>query len=111
MLVTLWELPQNENEWARWSFAHRDNTDVVRQAVRQQLGVNLSEYSLDPIPFNAIQNWLAWNQNSHNDINDALGTQGSDLQDVDFTDPRQLEAWVYLHVQEHTTWCNRLKVA
>jgi len=110
-LANLWNVPRSDEDWQVWSTSHRDHTNVIRQAIRQRYGINLPEYQLDPIPFDAPQQWLAWNQGSHDDIDGVLGTQGSDLEDVDFTDANQVQAWIFLHVQEHTNWTDKLGVS
>lgn len=110
MRAVLLEVPQNEAQWDRWSTHHKQDHDLIAQAVRQQKGINLNQYQLDPIPFNAIQQWLAWNQAAHDEMDSAIGAQGSDLEDTDLTDKRQLEAWIWLHYQEHLTAGNALKV-
>lgn len=63
--------------------------------------INLPDYVIDPIPDNDLKGWIERNQELHNDMNGQLGLQGSDLQDVDFDDQKQLQSWVYLHFIEH----------
>lgn len=65
--------------------------------------VKLPEYSIDPIPSDDVKGWLENNQNYHNDMNGQLDLQGSDLQDVDFKDQKQLQSWIFLHYQEHNS--------
>ncbi len=45
--------------------------------------------------------FLAANQRLHLDMNSVLGQQSSDLEDVDLSDPKQVEAWTAIHYQEH----------
>lgn len=66
------------------------------------LDANLTAYPLDPIPADTHQ-WLIWNQQTHNDMNGALGLQSSDLQDADFTKADSVKDWIYLHFLEHQT--------
>ena len=103
-------VPQSETDWDIWSVHHRQDHDLIRQAIQQQRNVNLPQYQLDPLPFNAPLIWLAYNQESHNDWNGVLRLQGHDLEGVDFRDPRQVEAWVYLNWIEHQDAANILKV-
>lgn len=63
--------------------------------------INLPDYVIDPIPHDNVKGWIENNQNLHNDMNGQLGLQGSDLQDVDFNDQKQLQSWFYLHFIEH----------
>ena len=46
-------------------------------------------------------NWLERNQLYHNDMDSVNNLQGSSLIEVDFNEPRQAEAWIYIHWQEH----------
>lgn len=110
MLASLLNIPETQSDWSIWSYAHRDQHDIVNQAIQKQYGINLTQYPLDPIPFDDLQQWLTWNSDAHDDVNSVLGTQGSDLQFVDFSDPAQKEGWIYLHRREHETWAAALKV-
>lgn len=72
--------------------------------------VKLFDYQLDPISFDDVTNWLARNQQAHDDFNQALGLNGVDLEGVDFTDQKQLQAWVYLVWQEMQTAQQQLNI-
>jgi hypothetical protein len=111
MRAVLLEVPKTQEEWDRWTQADKLDHDLIRQAILKNGGPNLGQYPLDPLPWNAVQQYLAWVQQTHNEMNSAIGAQGSDLQDTDLTDARQLEAWVWLHYQEQNTAGNILKVA
>lgn len=102
-LPTLLNVPRTRNEWDAWSFAHRTHHAAIRQAIyaESHTSDNLFEYQLDPIPQDQIQDWLARNQQSHDDMNQVLDLQGVDLESVDVKDPKQLAAWIYIHWQEH----------
>ncbi len=110
MRALLLEVPQSAADWERWSVHHRQDHDLIRQAIQQQGGPNLPQYPLDPIALDQPQQFLAWNQEAHSEMNGVLRAQGSDLEDVDFNDRRQMEAWIFLHYQEHLTAGDRLGV-
>lgn len=93
-----------------WSYAHRDQHTQARQAIQTTDGINLTEYPLDPIAFDNFQDFLNWNQRAHNDVNGVLGTQGSDLTQVDPRNENELSAWIFLHRKEHETWANILHI-
>ena len=84
----LLNLPKTGNDWSFWSFNNRLEIERIRQAIyTQSNGVtSLFEYQLDPIDFNDVTNWIARNQQAHDDFNQALGLYGVDLEGVDFTD-------------------------
>jgi len=100
MLASLLNVPNDELAWQVWSFNNRAQNAEIRAAILKQKNVNLSEYPLDPIPFDDLTTWLAWNQQAHNDFNGVLGLQGNDLEGVNFEDAGQKQAWLYLNYQE-----------
>lgn len=61
-------------------------------------------FILDPISLSDPKQFLLDHQLSHNAINAALGTQGNDLQDLDFNNHAEVRAWVELDFTEHQTW-------
>lgn len=111
MLATLVKSPKTQAEWDIWSWAHRDQHQIVRAAIKAKYGIDLVEYQLYPIPQDALTQFLDYNQQSHDDINSVLGTQGTNLEQSDFTNPAQFEAWNYLHLREHEEWSFALGVS
>lgn len=103
MLVNLLNVPKSEAEWERWIFDNRNQIAEIRKAILDQRGINLTEYVLYPISQNEIQGFLQANSQSHQDFNSVLGLQGVDLLSVNYKDPKQLEAWVYLNYLELQT--------
>jgi|FreactTroBogLake_1042271.scaffolds.fasta_scaffold93506_1 hypothetical protein len=113
MLADLVIVPETAADWALWGFAHRDHHLLIRNAIQVQYNINLQTYDLDPVPFQdplGLFNWLERNQLAHNDMDTTLGLQGSDLSSVDFSNSSQAQAWVYLHLMEHTAAGNRLQI-
>jgi hypothetical protein len=110
MLALLLNMPQGAEEWSRWAFHHRASHDLIRQAIKVQLGINLPDYVLDPIPGNAVQNFLENNHSAHIDMNGVLNRPSVDLEDVDFEKENELRAWIYMHWQEHNVVENTLKI-
>lgn len=102
-LPDLLNVPHTKEEWDRFSFAHRDHHNLIRQAIQKQSNGadNLFEYQLDPIIPNEIQDFLSRNQQSHDDFNEILGIQGVDLEGADFKDKKQLTAWILANYQDH----------
>ena len=104
MRAYLLNVPETAQDWAVWGYAHRDDHQLIRTAIQTQTGINLQDYDIDPIPYDdplAMFNWLERNQLYHNDMDSVNNLQGSSLIEVDFNDPRQAEAWIYIHWQEH----------
>ena len=100
MLAALLNVPNSPQDWNVWSFNNRTELTRIRTSIRQKLNVNLPEYQLDPIAFNAVTLWQLWNQQAHQDFNGALQLPSVDLEGADFSDRRQLEAWIWLNYQE-----------
>jgi hypothetical protein len=103
VLAYLLNVPKTPQDWATWSWSHRDQHTQIRQAIQARFATNLTEYPLDPIVLDDFPDFLNWDQRAHNDFNGVLNTQGSDLTQLDPNDPGQLEAWIFLHYQEHFT--------
>ncbi len=103
MIALLLNKPQSYEDWARWAFHHRNSHAAIIAALRQQANVSLPEYILDPINFNEPRLFLEANQQAHVDMDQYLGVQSSDLEDVDLKNDRELQSWIYLHWQEHQT--------
>src|ERR1700683_4059733 len=108
MPAYLLNTPVSPQDWSVWSYAHRDQHKQILEAIQAKFGVNLTEYPIDPIALDDFDDFLNWNQRYHNDMNGILGTQGSDLQQANLTDPSQREAWIYLHRREHENVANIL---
>lgn len=111
MLCDLLVVPQSQTEWSKWSFAHRDQHNLIRQAIQKQYGVSLTEYLIDPIAFENFADFLDNNQELHNDMNSVLLLQSSNLQQIDYNNKSQLEAWIYLHRREHEAAAFKLGIS
>ncbi len=110
MLAALYNVPVDPVSWAQFSFHNRDEHDLAAIAIREQKDVTINAYILDPIPPNDPGLWLRSHQNSHNEINTALGTAGNDLSAVDIKNPGQVENWIQNHASEHRAWCDILGI-
>jgi hypothetical protein len=110
MIADLLNVPQSLDSFGQWSFANQDHHMLVVNGILSQRGTTLTQYQLDPIPQDAVHNWLQRHQQAHNDINAVLGVQGNDISDIDFENLHLLQAWVRLHFNEHIQWSNVLGV-
>jgi len=104
MLASLINIPTGPEEWQEWSFAHANDHRIIRDAIQASKSINLQDWTLDPINPDLFVGWLRNNQQSHTDVNSTLGIPGSDLEDVDISDPGQRESWWESHYQEHFDW-------
>ncbi len=101
MLAKLLEIPHTNNDWSEFSWNHRLSHDRIRQAIKAQLGYDLTDYTVDPMDPNATDQFLQNNSQLHGDMNSALHLPGIDLQDVTLSNKNQLTAWVNYHYLEH----------
>lgn len=110
MLAHLLVKPTSAAEWALFSWAHRDQHDQIRQVIQELGGPNLTEYQLDPIVLDRFQDFLAANQQTHNDMNGVLQLQGNDLSQLDPANQNETDAWIWLHFKEHQDAAIRLHI-
>lgn len=105
----LLNVPLTPGDWTRWSFAHAQ----VHRAISQALAANnvaTVDFILDPINPQAIEEWLSRVQETHTEMNSALGLQSSDLTGVDFNNAAQTVAWIYLNWQEDNAAMQALRI-
>ncbi|MGE0044740.1 MAG: hypothetical protein AB7J28_15390 [Hyphomonadaceae bacterium] len=91
-----------------WSFAHLDHHRTINSAIARARGVQIEEQRIYPVRAEDFDDFLAQNQIWHNIVNQTLGIQGVDLQNVDFTSKQARDAWLFLHFQSHRTWAETL---
>ena len=101
MLPVVMEAPATERDWEIWFFNHRDSHDRIRQRIAADTGVLLPDYPIGAVRMENFKDFLEFNSLLHTDMNLAVRAQGSDLQDLDPNDRRQLVAWSNLHWLEH----------
>lgn len=85
-----------------WAFSNQDNHRLIISEIQKQLNLQLSVRQLDPMPFDEnLEFWLQKHQQSHNDFTSVLGIEGADLTELNFKDRREIDAWTFLHANEH----------
>lgn len=104
--------PNGEIGLQQWLFWHAQDHLAIQSAIASaSLGIiSLPVYVLDPVSKTDYVGFGLRHQSAHNDFNQLLGTQGSDLQSVEFNDPGQLRQWLYLNFQEHSAAHARLGI-
>jgi hypothetical protein len=101
MLPALRNVPQSDTDWKTWAWDHRTSHDRIRQKIQAVKGIVLLDYQVEPMSPNTLDLFLYNNSQMHDDMNTTLNLTSVDLTDVDFKDPKQVEAWITLHYQEH----------
>jgi tyrosyl-tRNA synthetase len=112
-LFDLLSVPNSPEDWEQYSFATKNQIDLIRSAILKQKNINLAQYVLYPVDFSTPQGTQDWLQNlsqAHDDFNSVLNLQSSDIEDVDLKDKNQLQSWVNLVYQETYTACSVLQI-
>jgi hypothetical protein len=84
-----------------WLRAHQQAHLQAAQATNTFLPV------LDPFDASnpvAREGWLADHARAHNEVNAYLRIAGADLTELNWDDPREVQAWVDLNWTEHSNW-------
>ena len=110
MLPGLLNIAHTNDQWSWFSWNHRLSHDRIRQGIKDKLGLNLTDYSVDPMDPHAMDQFLQNNAQLHTDMNAALGLPGIDLFDIDLSKENQKSAWFWFHFIEHQTAENKLQV-
>lgn len=111
MLAYLLNVPQTDDEWQIFSWNHRFSHQQIINTIASKTGIRLTDWQLDPINPYDVPGFLERNSQAHIDMNNILGLQTIDLQDVNFQDYNQKQAWFFLHFLEHYDAETRLNIA
>ena len=101
MLASVENIPHTPEQWFQWAFDHRDSHTRIRNAVLKQYGQALTDYQIEPINPNDIEDFLQNNSSLHAEMNTILGLQSTNLLDADLSDEKQLIAWIKFNYLEH----------
>lgn len=101
MLPALLNVPTNPDEWSEWAWHHRDSHDRIRGAIKNAFGEDLTDYQIEPIAPQAMDEFLQNNSQLHSDMNGALRLQTNNILDAQLSDPGKLRAWINIHYLEH----------
>ena len=88
-----------------WLRAHQSSHSDAARATSTFLPI------LDPFDLQneeAREVWLADHARAHDEVNAYLNIAGSDLTELDWSNPREVQAWVDLNFLEHQQWGNLL---
>lgn len=100
MLAGLLNVPTDPDGWNRFALTNMLAHQDIIEAIAAAGGPRLPLYPINPIFPGAILDFLQNDQKMHQDMNSTLGLAGSDLEEVDINDERQLAAWIGIHHQE-----------
>ena len=99
--------PQSEADLNSWSLSHAAHHDDIIQAInRAQVAASTTRtqfttYVLDPLDPKDSGTWLYQHQIMHNQMNQALGLPGFDLNSLDWQDEGSVADWIAKNWDEH----------
>jgi|SRR5215469_3921898 len=102
-LANLYSIPRSPQDWNNWSFNNADSHRRIIEAIFNKSKLQLNYLITDPIPFQAIEDWLRNHQQMHNEMDSVLNIDSSDLTIPQFNDPLQMEIFIFSHADEHKT--------
>lgn len=108
-LPFLYTVPTSVDELRRFFFWHQADHLEIQQAILKA-GVNLPVRVLEPVDLDSITAWDEQHQQTHNEVNGALGLVGQDLGGFNYRNADKLREWVYLNAQEHLAQRSALKI-
>ena len=101
-LSALYDVPEDNDDWAAWAFNHAAiHYDIVGALQRKPNITGVQQFLLSPIDQNNFGIWLYYHQTMHNQTNIALGTSGFNLLQLDLKDPDSVKEWLVLNGDEH----------
>lgn len=100
-LADLYNVPGSDEERAQWAFAHMAHHRDINRRIYELVKIALPEYILDPVNPADDGTWEYQHQIMHDNQNSLLGIEGQDLTGVDWKNPNELSAWVFLNGSEH----------
>ena len=106
-LAQISAIPQNEADLNSWSLSHASHHDDVIQAInRMQIAASTTRtqfttYVLDPLDPKDSNTWLYSHQIMHNEMNQALGLSGFDLNSLDWNVEGSVADWIAKNADEH----------
>jgi hypothetical protein len=100
-VASLANIPDTTEALASWSFNHMAHHRDINRVIFQLHNIALPEYPLDP--FNPYDESVFPDQHQamHNAQNAILQIDGNDLTGVNWSDPGQRAAWIWLNFTEH----------
>jgi hypothetical protein len=109
-LAQIIEPPPTKHGLDEWAFHHWAHHQAIINAAFSVKGVRLQLYQIWPIDPHNLEGWLDLHQQQHSDMNQLYGVIGADLSSVDFTNPKEAQAFFNLNYLEHQSVAQRCGV-
>ncbi len=106
-LAQIGAIPSSSDELNSWSLSHASHHDDIILAInRREIAAStpitrFTTYVLDPFNPEDPGNWLWQHAQMHNEMNQALGISGYDLNNLDWNDQGSVADWIARNWDEH----------
>jgi hypothetical protein len=110
-IAPLYNIPNDAQSLSVFSFHNQDMHRQIVLAIADTMNIILPLYPIDPVTVHDLAGWAEQHQALHADFTRVLGIVGSDFSSLDFEDPAQLSAWIFLHAAEHTQAADMLRLS
>lgn len=100
--------PPTKSGLEEWAFHHIQAHRAINEGMARLKEAAVDEFNIYPLDLGAFDDFLAQNQKWHDATNLVLNVPGVDLRNVDFQNPAQRDAWLWLHFLQHRTYAERL---
>lgn len=107
-LATLLYPPPTKRGMDEWAYANVQHHRALNSAILRRRNISIGETQIWPIRQDSFQDFLRQHQQWHDALNGALGVAGVDLQNVDFTNDKERDAWIWLHFNSHRNYAEAL---
>jgi hypothetical protein len=109
-VAALANVPTDDQQRAVWSFAHASHHYDIVRVIYQITKIALPIYLLDPFDPNNTGIWADQHQQMHNDMDQLLGINPFNLDDVDWNNKQTLGGWIFNNFSEHYQAANILEI-
>lgn len=109
-IAGIYNVPSTQDELNTWAATHATHHLLIIETIYRLLGIQLTQYVLDPIDPADSEGWLLQHQNMHADFDALLGISGYNLLDVNMQDQNEFAGWIFLNSDEHYQASNILEI-
>ena len=110
-IAPLFNVPLSQSDLDVFSFHNADMHRRIVEAIGATRNISLQLFPLDPIPLWGLAEWAVIHQSMHADFTTVLGFPGNDFSSLDLENAAALEAWIFLHAQEHRQAADLLRLS
>ncbi len=100
-LAALQNYPETPSDFAEWAHSHAAHHADILRRIQELYGQNLSQFVLDPMDPDDVVSWSANHRIMHDEMDQVLGIQGSDLTGLNWRDRPATSTWLLRNFVEH----------